>query len=57
MYIDIDGYENFKFYVRSYAESSYDFVVVSNLDCDLNSGTTSGSNVKMSMCRILCRLS
>ena len=47
MYIDIDGYENFKFYVRSYAESSYDFVVVSNLDCTLTSGTTSGSNVKM----------
>ena len=47
MYIDIVGYTNFKFYVRSYAESSYDYVVVSNLDCTLNSGTTSGTNVKM----------
>jgi hypothetical protein len=47
MYIDIVGYENFKLYVRSNAESSYDFVVVSNLDCTLTNETTSGSNVKM----------
>ena len=47
MYIDINGYERFKFYVRSNAESSYDYVVVSDLDCTLNSSTTSGSNVKM----------
>ena len=47
MYIDIEGYETFKLYVRSYAESSYDYVVVSNLDCTLSSSTTSGSNVKM----------
>ena len=47
MYIDIVGYENFKFYVRSHAESSWDYVVVSNLDCTLSNGTTSGSNVKM----------
>lgn len=47
MYIDIVGYDDFKFYVRSYAESSYDFVVVSNLDCTLSNNTTSGSNVKM----------
>lgn len=47
MYIDISGYETFKFYVRSYAETTYDFVVVSNLDCTLTGSTTSGSNVKM----------
>ena len=47
MYIDIIGYETFKFYVRSYAESSYDYVVVSNLDSTLTSGTTSGTAVKM----------
>jgi len=47
MYIDIVGYTDFSFYVRSYAESSYDYVVVSNLDCTLTSGTTSGDNVKM----------
>jgi hypothetical protein len=47
MYIDIFGYETFKFYVRSYAESSYDYVVVSNLDATLTNSTTSGTNVKM----------
>jgi hypothetical protein len=47
MYIDISGYENFKLYVRSYAESNYDFVVVSNLDCTLTQSTVSGTNVKM----------
>jgi hypothetical protein len=47
MYIDIIGYTDFKFYVRSYAESSYDYVVVSNLDCNLTIGTTSGDNVKL----------
>jgi hypothetical protein len=47
MYIDIVGYSSFKFYVRSNAESTYDFVVVSNLDSTLTNGTTSGSAVKM----------
>ena len=32
MYINIDGYTNFKLYIRSYAESSYDYVMVSQLD-------------------------
>ena len=47
MRIYINGLTEFKFYVRSYAESSYDYVVVSNLDCNLSSGTTSGTNVKL----------
>ena len=47
MYIDISGYDNFKLYVRSYAESNFDFVVVSNLDCTLTQSTVDGSNVKM----------
>jgi hypothetical protein len=47
MYIDINGYETFKFYVRSYAESSFDYVVVSNLDATLTNSTTGGANVKM----------
>ena len=47
MYIDVNGLTEFSFYVRSYAEGSYDFVVVSNLDCNLSSGTTSGTNVKL----------
>lgn len=36
MYIKIAGYTNFKFYIRSYAESMYDYVMVSQLDGDLN---------------------
>ena len=32
MYIDINGYTNFKLYIRSYAESNYDYVMVSQLD-------------------------
>ena len=44
--ITIEGYKNFTLYVRSYGESCCDYVVVSNLDCTLNSGTTSGTNVK-----------
>ena len=47
MYIDINGYKTFKFYVRSYAEGSYDYVVVSNLDATLTNTTTTGANVKM----------
>jgi hypothetical protein len=40
MYIDIVGYENFKFYIRSYAQSSYDYVMVSQLDKDINNNTS-----------------
>ena len=47
MYIDISGYDNFSLYVRSYAESNFDFAVVSNLDCTLTQSTVSGTNVKM----------
>lgn len=47
MYIDIVGYETFRFYVRSDGESAYDYVVVSNLDCTLTNTTTSGNNVKL----------
>ena len=32
MYIDIEGYDTFTIYVRSYAESGYDGVIVYNLD-------------------------
>ena len=47
MYIDIEGYDEFTMYVRSYAENNYDYVVVSELDKSLDQNTTSGSNVKM----------
>ena len=32
MYIDISGYSEFTLYIRSYAESTYDYVMVSQLD-------------------------
>ena len=32
MYIDISGLSEFSFYIRSYAESSFDYVMVSQLD-------------------------
>ena len=40
MYIDIEGYENFKFYIRSYGESNYDYVMVSQLDTTITSGSS-----------------
>ena len=40
MYIDITGYKNFKLYIRSYAESSHDYVMVSQLDQTITSGTS-----------------
>lgn len=46
MYIDIVGYETFKLYIRSNAESSYDYVMVSQLDQTIN-GSTSYSNTTL----------
>ena len=47
MYIRISGYSTFNVYIRSYAESSYDYVVAMNLDVDVTSNPSSGtSNVK-----------
>lgn len=40
MYIDIMGYNNFKLYIRSYAESSCDYVMVSQLDQTLTYNTS-----------------
>ena len=50
MYIDIVGYEDFKLYVRSYGESGYDYVMVSQLDQAINASTsdTNTSLVKAS---------
>ena len=42
MYIDIDGYSEFSIYVRSDAESSYDYVTVSELDSTTQKMSTSG---------------
>ena len=46
MYIDIKGYSNFKFYVRSYAENNYDYVMVSQLDKTITSSSTGDTYVK-----------
>ena len=46
MYIDIDGYTEFTFYVRSNAESSYDYVMVSQLDKTIT-GSTSYSDTTL----------
>lgn len=40
MYIDIVGYETFKMYIRSNAESGYDYVMVSQLDKSIGNGTS-----------------
>ena len=42
MYIDIDGYSEFSIYVRSNAESTYDYVTVSELDSTTQKMSTSG---------------
>ncbi len=46
MYIDITGYETFKLYVRSYAETYSDYVVVSQLDQTID-GNTSWQNTTL----------
>ena len=43
MYIDIEGYTEFSIYVRSNAESSYDYVTVSELDSSTVKISTSGN--------------
>ncbi len=40
MYIDISGLTSFKLYIRSYAESSWDYVMVSQLDQTINNSTS-----------------
>ena len=43
MYIDIDGYTEFSIYVRSDAESNYDYVTVSELDSTTQKMSTKGN--------------
>ena len=40
MKITIEGYSDFKFYIRSYAESNYDYVIVSQLDQTIDNNTS-----------------
>lgn len=37
MYIRIDGYDTFTIYIRSYAESSFDYTIAFNPDVDVTS--------------------
>ena len=47
MYIDIIGYENFTVYIRSYGESNYDYVMISQPDASITNSTSySSTNVK-----------
>ena len=45
MYITISGLEKFEFYIRSYAESSYDYVMVSDLDATITGSTSTTSTL------------
>lgn len=45
MYIDISGYTDFNLYIRSYAESNYDYVMVSQLDQDITNSTSYSSTL------------
>jgi hypothetical protein len=40
MYVDIIGYTDFDLYIRSYAESSWDYVMVSQLDQTIDNNTS-----------------
>lgn len=40
MWIHIQGYNSFKFYIRSYAESNYDYVMVSNPGYGITNNTS-----------------
>lgn len=44
MYIDINYYTDFDLYIRSYAESSCDYVMVSQLDQTIDNNTTYSNN-------------
>lgn len=43
MKVIIDGYSSFKFYIRSYAESSFDYVMVSQLDQTIDNNTSNSN--------------
>ena len=43
MYLDLIGYTEFDVYIRSYAESSYDYVTISEPNSDIEKATTSGN--------------
>lgn len=44
MYVRIDGYETFSLYIRSYAESSYDYTIAMSIDTDVTSNPSTGTS-------------
>ena len=44
MYIDIQGYETFSIYVRSYGESMYDYLIASKIDEDIDYSNNASNN-------------
>jgi hypothetical protein len=44
MYVRIEGYDEFTLYIRSYAESSYDYTIAFNPDVNVTSNPSSGSS-------------
>jgi hypothetical protein len=42
MYLDLTGYTEFDIYIRSYAESSYDYVTISEPNSDIEKASTKG---------------
>lgn len=46
MYITINGYDEFTLYVRSNAETNYDYLMVSNLNKTIEHSTTSTDLIK-----------
>ena len=46
MKITISGYDAFKLYIRSYAESTYDYVMVSQLDKDITYNSSGSDLIK-----------
>lgn len=44
MYVRISGYDTFKLYIRSYAESRYDYTIAFNADVDATSNPSTGTS-------------
>jgi hypothetical protein len=44
MYVRIEGYDEFTLYIRSYAESSYDYTIAFNPDVNVTSNPSSSSS-------------
>lgn len=51
MYITINGLNSFKMYIRSYAEASCDYVMVSKLDKEIDNSTSYSSDLVMAHTR------